>query len=288
MTAEQQTQGVIFVATGQKYVEAGIKAARHINKHCKGLPIHLFTDTSGEEYITNLPTSPFSSMERLENPNPRSKVDALVLTPFDRTIFFDTDTMVVQDVREIFDLLDKFDFAMAHAMRRMSGNLKPYRIELPDAFPELNSGVMAFRRTPKVLKFLHIYKNEFQGDWQVAGARNGQSDHDQTPLRELLWLSDLQIAVLPPEYNIRNFRYPLFWGKTEAEAKVFHLKLLHKGFLPWFITTLKKLPGIKQFRNVQGAVYARFQTKNFKIPNLQQIKNVIIPPIKKHKGKKKS
>jgi hypothetical protein len=170
----------------------------------------------------------------------------------------------------------------------MPGNLKPYRIELPDAFPEFNSGVMAYRKTPAVLKFLHIYKNEFQGDWQAAGARNQQSDHDQTPLRELLWLSDLQIAILPPEYNIRNFRYPFFWGKTEAQAKVFHIKLLHKGFFPWFITTLKKMPGIKQFRNLLAAVHARFQTKNFKIPSLHQLINVITPPIKKYKGKKKS
>jgi hypothetical protein len=188
--------------------------------------------------------------------------------------------MVVQDISDIFLILDRYDIAAAHAMHRnLFSEPEIWNIQLPNAFPQFNSGVLLFRKTAHVTELLE--------NWSAAFS-DSKLRHDQPTFRELLWLSDLQIAILPPEYNVRHFRYPLFWGKTEAQAKVFHIKLLHKGFFPWFITTLKKMPGIKQFRNLLAAVHARFQTKNFKIPSLHQLINVITPPIKKYKGKKKS
>ena len=246
--------GAIYVATGEVYVTEAIRAARHLRKHSPNLGIHLFTDEGGVQAVTALADSPFSSFEQLENPNPRSKVDALILTPFDRTIFFDADTQVVADISEVFDLLERNDVAMAHAMRRTAGNLLPYHYPLPDAFPEFNSGVFAYRKTPDVIAFLENFRCEFAGDWVEIGKRNGQPGHDQTPLRELLWASDLRIVVLPPEYNIRYLRYFFFAGRQELKAKVFHLKQFHTGFGTWLNKTIRKTPGIKTLYNYKRAL----------------------------------
>jgi len=47
-------------------------------------------------------------------------------------------------------------------------------------------------------------------------------DKDQVTLRELLWLSDLRIATLPPEYNLRFKKYLKIWEGDEAQPKILH------------------------------------------------------------------
>ena len=233
------SEGVIYCATGASYVAAAIRSAKSLVRHNPGMLVHLFTDSSGEQTLRGLSPTPFTSSSVLPIPNPRSKVDCLSMTPFDRTIFFDTDTKVVADIREVFGLLEKNDMAMAHAMRRMQGNLKPYRVPLPDAFPEFNSGVIVYRSTPAVLGLLREFAEEFNGAWREIGYQNQQEFHDQTPLRELVWLSDLKVAVLPPEYNIRYLKFPLFWGKEEAVPRIYHLKQFHIGWWKWILASVK-------------------------------------------------
>ena len=228
-----ETIGVLFIATGEIYVKAAIRAAHSVLKHCPDLPIHLYTDEKCLVTYFEKSASPFTSTGKIENPHPRSKVDYLSRTPYDRTLYLDTDTALNTDIRDMFSVLDRFDIAMAHAQRRGPGNTKPWRIVLPNAFPEFNSGVVLYRRNPAVIQFLEGWGNHFRTDWVEAGIRNEQMGHDQTTLRELLWLSDLRIATLPPEYNVRYLKYHFLWSKSEAETKIFHLKQLHQGWLYW-------------------------------------------------------
>jgi hypothetical protein len=226
--------GILFIATGEKYVKAGIKAANSVLKYCPDLPIHLYTDLRCHETFFKKSTFPFTTIGIIENPHSRSKTEYLAHTPYDHTLYLDTDTSLNADIRDVFRVLERFDIAMAHAQHRGAGNLKPWRVALPDAFPEFNSGVVLFRSTPAVIKFLDDWGKHFKTDWIEAGRRNAQLEHDQTSLRELLWLSDLRIATLPPEYNVRYLKYHFLWSRSEAVTKIFHLKQFHKGWLSWF------------------------------------------------------
>jgi len=58
---------------------------------------------------------------------------------------------------------------------------------------------------------------------------------DQMTLRELLWESDLRIATLPPEYNVRFIKYHLMWAEREATSKIFHRRRYHDG--PFWIVS---------------------------------------------------
>lgn len=214
--------GVLYIATGKKYIEAAIASAKTVRKTCPGLPIAFFGDwhNYGFEFAHN--PFPFHIVENIAEPHRRSKVDYLSRTPFERTLYLDTDTMVVEDIHEIFDLLDQFDLGVAHAMRRNSvERLKDWRITLPKAFPQLNSGVILYRSTPRVKNFMEEWSSQF---------REAGFEQDQMTFRELLWLSDLRITMLPPEYNVRYEKYHYFWSKTEATTKIFHLERLHTGF----------------------------------------------------------
>jgi hypothetical protein len=223
------TYGILYIATGRKYIEAAIQSAKSILRHCPDLPTHLFSDWQNyDEFDFDENTHPFTSVDKITNPHRRSKVDYLPKTPYDWTLYLDTDTLINADIREMFRLLERFDIALNHAHRRNDHTrLGSWRIDLPHAFPQHNGGVILYRKTPEVIRFLEEWRDHFH----QAGFQQ-----DQMTLRELLWLSGLRMAVLPPEYNVRYIKYHYLWSRAEASAKIFHLQRLHTGWFWWLAT----------------------------------------------------
>ena len=220
------TQGVLYIATGEKYIHAAIRSARSVLKYCPDLPIHLFADWQSYNFPFNTTPFPFTTVESVLNPHRRSKVDYISQTPFERTLYLDTDTLLNANINSIFQILERFDLALAHAQHRTSAfRLDGWRIKIDQAFPQYNTGVILYRKTPATIRLLE--------EWRTCYHANSMRP-DQPILRELIWLSSLRVATLPPEYNIRFIKYPLLlWSKSEAQAKIFHLKALHMGWLRW-------------------------------------------------------
>jgi hypothetical protein len=231
---ENITQGVLYVASGEAYIRAAMRSALSVRKNCPGLPVHLFADWKNFDFRFSLSPQPFTSVEMIENPHRRSKLDYLTQTPFERTLYLDTDTSVRSDVRDMFRLLERFDLAAAHGYRRnFPPRLSAWRIELPQAFPQLNAGVLLYRKTPAVMRFLEEWRDRYHENYPAIG-------QDQATLRELIWLSDLRLAVLPPEYNVRYVKYHMLWSRAEARTKIFHLKQYHSGWLLWLLRPVSK------------------------------------------------
>ena len=216
-------EGVLFVCTGAKYIKAAIRAAKTVRATNPGLPIAFYSNAVALGFGLDKDPYPFDLYEEIQNPHRRSKVDHLAKTPFARTLYLDSDTAVVEDIRPLFGVLDRFDLGICHAMKRNHGlRLLKWRLDIPRAFPQYNSGVILYRSTPKVLAFFEEWGNVFH----TAGF-----SQDQHTLRELLWLSDLRLAVLPPEYNVRYEKYAWLWSKQEATPKIYHLQKYH-DFMP--------------------------------------------------------
>ena len=220
------SQGILYIATGAKYIRAAVRSALSVRRHCDGLSAHLFADwKSYPEFDFDRDPSPFTSTAVITDPHRRSKVDYLPRTPFDRTLYLDTDTSINADIREMFRVLERFDVGVNHAHRRNDPTrLGRWRIDLPHAFPQLNGGVLLYRKTPQVIEFLEQWQRYFH----EAGLQQ-----DQMTLRELLWLSDLRLAILPPEYNVRYVKYNFMWSRAEARTKIFHLHRFHSGWFWW-------------------------------------------------------
>ncbi len=205
------TSGVVFVATGARYIACAEAAARSVRRHMPHVPIALFTD-AGQLGIAL--SGVFDPVIELESVHHRSKVDCLMNTPFDRTLFLDADIRVLEDVSELFDLLERFDMAMAHAhARNRDATRAVWKQELPDAFPQFNTGVIAVRRNAQTQALLQ----DWSANYKAAGFRK-----DQVTLRELLWASDLRLATLPPEYNIRYPKNLWLWSRREARPRICH------------------------------------------------------------------
>ncbi len=204
-------EGILYIAVGRRYVKAALRSAHSVRRWCGNLPIHFFTDKENEE----LARATADSWGLIENPHRRSKVDYLVHTPFERTLYLDSDTRICGDIRDVFKVLERFDLALCHAhTRNTAKNLQSWRVNLPYAFPQFNGGVIAYRKTPAMKELLEAWRQAYHSQ---------PFEKDQVALRELLWASDLRVAVLPPEYNIRYRKYLWVWNKREVQAKILHL-----------------------------------------------------------------
>jgi len=220
MSNQHETRGVMYVATGKKYIRSAIKSAHSVRKYSPELQIHLFANWQECGFDFSRSPKPFTSIESIDSPNYRSKVDYSVRTPFDRTLYLDTDTRVLDDVNPLFDLLDRFDMALAHANNRLSSLLN-WQVSIPVSFPQFNCGIIVYRRSDRVWRVLQEWIEAFHQAGFYA---------DQITFREIIWLSDLRVATLPPEYNLRNLKYFLVWGGREAQPKILHLALFQQGF----------------------------------------------------------
>lgn len=199
------------MATGARYIACAQAAAQSVRLHMPDLPIALFTDAAR----LGIPVGkPFNQVINLESVHHRSKVDCLMNSPFEHTLFLDADIRVLEDVSELFDLLERFDIAMTHAhARNRRATRAVWNRALPDCFPQFNTGVIMVRRNVQTQALLEAWSDSYR----TAGFRK-----DQVTLRELLWASDLRVATLPPEYNIRYPKYLWLWGRREARPRICH------------------------------------------------------------------
>ena len=100
-------QGVLYVATrSQRYVDMARTSALSLKAVCD-LPTALVTD---------MPLGPGGGFDRVVNIEScgdgyRDKVLGCVASPFDWSLFLDTDTFVVRNPGPVFALLDRFDIA---------------------------------------------------------------------------------------------------------------------------------------------------------------------------------
>ncbi|NET30800.1 MAG: hypothetical protein F6K19_02190 [Cyanothece sp. SIO1E1] len=221
---KNKKNGVVYIVTtigNDIYLRAAIESAKSVRTHSPDLAIHIYVDEQGIEYIDSLSNSPFSSIGLIENPHYRSKVDYIAKTPFEGTLYLDSDTRLCGDISEMFEVLKRFDIALAHAhQRNTERTLQKLHVDIPPSFPQFNSGVILYKNIPPVCEFLKAWSDIFH----KAGFKK-----DQVTLRELLWQSSLRIATLPPEYNIRYEKYLEIWGEQEAKPRILHMKKYHES-----------------------------------------------------------
>lgn len=235
---KQNNLGVLYVVTTDitlLYLQSAIASAGSVKQFSPGLGIHVFTDQQGLDYIRSLKESPVDSAGLIANPHYRSKVDYMDQSPFDRTLYLDSDTRVVDDITSLFDLLDRFDVALVHAHNRnYYKTSQRWTVAIPSSFPQYNSGVFLYKKSEAVTSLLKRWSESFHH----AGFKK-----DQVTLRELLWLSDLRLATLPPEYNIRHEKYIRLWNRSRKEAKprILHMaKFHHKNKIIYMAKTAKR------------------------------------------------
>ncbi len=204
--------GVIYVATGQGYLDLAAASARSMRRLNPGLQIDVFTDLAGAQNTRCL--AAFDRVWPVPRVHPRAKIDCMPLTRFDRTLYLDCDTLAIGPLGDLFSVLDRFELAIAHDMRRASDLVQESGVvTTPYAFPQMNSGVMLYRRSPVMWEFL----SEWQARYRALGVLR-----DQVSLKDLLWQSDLRFYVLPPEFNLRRVTMLDAWEPLDVRPAILH------------------------------------------------------------------
>lgn len=199
-------QGVIYVAQGAGYLDLAERSARSLKALNPGLAIDLFTDLAPD-------TGLFDRVAPIPD-GPSPKLASLGASRFVQTLYLDCDTLCLAPLGDLFDVLDRFELAVAHDVRRTSDLIRTGTGEkVPYAFPQMNCGVLLYRRSEPVARFLA----EWQAAYQAAGL-----DRDQPSFRDVLWRSDLRFYVLPPEFNLRRVTELDAWEPLDARPTILH------------------------------------------------------------------
>ena len=213
-TSQRSGNGALFIATGQGHVEAAGRAAASVRSTNPDLRIGLFSDVEPRDGV-------FDDWSQVTDPHSRSKVDFLPRTPYRNTLYLDTDIRVLSDLGPMFRLLDRFDMALAQVVRwHKEFYLRAWRQDVPESFPQYNGGVVLFRSTPEGIAFFEAWRD----DYHAAGF-----EEDQVTLRELLWMTLLRVATLPPQFNMRSYTLRDRFFSQRADPRILHLTKYNPG-----------------------------------------------------------
>lgn len=218
-------RGVIYVASHRpSYVAEAAASAESLRSIHPDLPVTLFTDIPGD--FEGSP-GPFTSVVRRRwcegehgcRGGRICKLSALADSPYERTLYVDTDTRIRQPIDSIFDLLDEVEIAVTEATVSFSRDQWKSRM--------YTGGVMAFRRTDQVRRMLADWKLTlcYHHELMVAGPSSVPAYFRHiadVPMRQRLLKFD-QIALVQhfsPEYNPYGLR-----------VKVLDYSWNHRG--PW-------------------------------------------------------
>jgi len=165
------------VATGETYREECRVSVKSVTEAMPEVPITVFTD------------------ERIDSPNidrceiisdpvfgSADVIEALPDSPYEETIYFDTDIYVDDDISELYEMLSEHDIGVSIDGLHIDHREGPLS-HVPTNFPEFNTGVIAYRNDERMRKFcetwLRLY--EYQSDTSA----------DQPSFRDTLYFSDL-------------------------------------------------------------------------------------------------
>lgn len=200
--------GYLYVAFGEKYLKELNTAVRSLRDYT-ALPIALITDDKSYE------NHPDFSRVIIHEPiySYGGKIYCLIKSPFEKTIFLDTDTFVCGSLDGIFDLLDRFDVAavlsnIPFSTDFIAASNSQYVIHYPD-FTEYNTGLIGIHNV-RSKEFLLSWKRKYE-ELQIKT--------DQVAFRDALLESNVRVATLPFEYN--------FMGLNSYSVANSRIKVLH-------------------------------------------------------------
>ncbi|MFY9558883.1 MAG: hypothetical protein WAQ52_01495 [Terriglobales bacterium] len=219
------SQGAIYIITqDSRYLGLLLTSAASLKRAMPELPITVFSQFPVE--------SPF--FERVVRVEPTQdgfydKTQFMRESPYDRTLFIDADTYVVEPISELFTLLDRFDCAATHEEYLNTDWFQRYpRPDVPESFPEFNTGILMLKRAQKVDRLLQQWGDLYRA---YLEEKPGEKINDQPFFRVAAYCSDVRIATLTREYNCKfrgqgylNGKVKVLHGHVNFEMQPSHVK----------------------------------------------------------------
>lgn len=211
---DSSSRGVLYVAIGESFRQEARRSLASLRRWHPDWPVTLVTDevdAAGlEAFDRVVPCDPSTS-------GCGSKVSAMRSTPYERTLFLDTDTIVCAPLAGLFDLLDRFDFAASLEYCGLTGPTRAvaahHEVHPPELFPEFNTGVVLFQRSEAMLSVLDHWKTLYD-TYRRCGVTA-----DQPSFRAAVYESEARYVTLPFEFNFR----PLWTTAVYGPVRILHV-----------------------------------------------------------------
>lgn len=233
MSKSSMTRGVIFHTMAVRHFVRLVVALNELRKHYDGPVIVYHDDRARDSVWKRLALEKtFGDIKFLQfipqnhgqkNSHYATKPLVAKMSPFDETIFFDADTLVVGSIDELWCSNfpdDHNDMIITQFSTWVStGNLMSSRIHswekyaksevermLSSVFPAINTGVYSFKRDTVALQA-----------WEEMTLRRGTVFMCDELAMQLIF-PDYKITVVSDEYNAS----PIYIERPDEEVKIWH------------------------------------------------------------------
>ena len=208
---------VVYISNNKRYVDKAIRSCRSLKQHNEEIHAWLIT-TDTDNIADNVFDDTMIVKQSHTGHGPKLdgfmyKVQCMkhMFKFNDRCIFLDSDTYVVNDITDVFDNLDYYDFACMTApadQERPVVNNKQYNSIIP-----YNTGVLAAKKTKASIGVLNAWSERYLEKW-----KKGSGGTDQPCFNEALMLSSARVCELANKYNARlNFMMSI-----QGEVDIIH------------------------------------------------------------------
>jgi len=247
-----EKRGFLYAASRESHVREAARSWESVRRHHPDAGAVLFTDCPelGAQLFPEVRPLPVVTGTHAD------KILPLAESPFDRTIFLDTDTCAIGPLDDLFDLLGSYDVLLAR-------DPWAHHVEgTPDPVRQYNSGMMALRTQSADVR---AFAREWSAHYEALVERRSRYVGDQYSLQELLPFSGLRWMILSAEYNFRTVapaylrgheRVRLLHGRQKGLADIGHRVNRHPGSFRIFFPNLRTLAEAEIFVGSPAATIA--------------------------------
>jgi hypothetical protein len=221
MRFAMESRGIIMFNRGEKCVVRAIVCLYSLRKHYDGRVTFFLETPYPKEFDDVCKYFKCDIIHNVENHELKTlvrKTDMFGNPPYDRTLWIDSDTIVLGKLDAMFDYLDDCDICIPHfagwvsSGHHISARINRFKDIIEDKYieealknhPAVNTGVLSFKKSDKWKKFVE--------DW-VKIADQGSKKH--------IFISDeVSFQVLYP--NIKDWGLKCFIAPTDYNVSVLH------------------------------------------------------------------
>jgi len=208
------------------------------------------------------------------HPNPvlasrQAKLALYQASPFEKTIYLDSDICLMANINEVFDDLDQVDFLITEDVQPCIANasnlirnkksilhtLQAAGLPLNEASVQYNGGFMAFKKAPSIQQFFNEFHQYFE---RIVEHQDSLRLRDQGALAAAIASVNPPMKVLPPTYNFLTKWKNHYQLNLDEPIKVLHATYPYRP---------------QYAKDITRSVYTRIFDKiaSFLLPN--QVKN---------------
>jgi hypothetical protein len=265
-------RGFIYVANQEKFKVEAILSAKSLRKFTN-LPISVIitenlVDASLEIFDKVIVNNDLKKYSYL------SKILGMKQTPYEETIFLDSDTYICGYIDNLFDLLKYFDFSSTIESKRHTTSR--VNLLLKDILPEFNTGVIIYKNSDIMKKIFGDWFNKCL-EWKIP--------NDMPGFREAVLnnFDEVKYSIIPNEFNLHGLKTMTI---IEGEVKIIHERL---GYDVTSLTPYLQKPEImeKLAKRLNRVTHKRLYLKYIGVISYRYTPFNILHKLKKSLGAKK-